>query len=222
MWKSPGHLAPVNNRQSSCSCSCKPTTTTVWGSTPRITMWLPPIQSYSRHYIHSMATPRKMLWTKAPFVYDFYRPDKGFWHGRPPGPVEYTIKVRLSWQVYQNTEASIWRHGSHSAKQWRLQVWAFYSWNGSIRDGSLHPHSLPFSLQPYSTSSAKSCHRGFQSCIELMADSSTLTGLRPRVKSTAPQLQSYSTRTIMLSPHTPQKTFRAFWMLLPRRTEPWV
>ncbi len=50
--------------------------------------------------------------------------------------------------------------------------------------------------------------------IELMADSSTLTGLRPRVKSTAPQLRSYSMWTIMLSPHTPQKTSRAFRMLL--------
>ncbi len=71
---------------------------------------------------------------------------------------------------------------------------------GSNRDVSLHPHCLPFSLQPYFVSLAKSFHRGFQSCIELMADSSTLTGLRPRVKSTTPQLQSYSMRTIMLSP----------------------
>ncbi len=149
MWKLHGHLAPVNNRQSSCSCSCKPTTTTVWGSTPRITMWLPPIHRYSRHDIYSTATPRKMPRTKAAFVFGFYRPDKGFWHGRPPGPVEYTIKVRLSWQVYQNTEASIWRHGSHSASQWWHQVWAFYSGNGSNRDVSLHPHCLPFSLQPY-------------------------------------------------------------------------
>ncbi len=113
MWKSQGHLAPVNNRQSSCSCSCKPTTTTVWRSTPRITMWLPPIQRYSRHDIHSTATPRKMPWTKATFVYGFYRPDKGFWHGRPPGPCgvyyqgmavmtsisEYWGFYMMAWQV---------------------------------------------------------------------------------------------------------------------------
>ncbi len=67
-----GDLTPVNNRQSSCTCSCKPTTTTVWDSTPRITMWLPPIQRYSRHDIHCTATPRKMLRTKAAFIYGFY------------------------------------------------------------------------------------------------------------------------------------------------------
>ncbi len=29
-------------------------------------------------------------------------PDKGFWHGRLTDPVEYTVKIRLSWKVFQN------------------------------------------------------------------------------------------------------------------------
>ncbi len=112
-WTTGGSHA-FNNRQSSCMVLAKPTTTTGWGSTPRITMWLPPIQRYSRHDIHCTATPRKMLWTKAAFIYGFHL-TKAFDMVDRQGPVEYTIKVRLSWQVYQNIEASTWWHGSHSA-----------------------------------------------------------------------------------------------------------
>ncbi len=107
--------------------------------------------------------------------------------------------IRILRLLYDSMEVTVLSNGStksvfHCLLQWKR-----------VKQGCIIAPTV-FAIF-IAASLAKSCYRGFQSCIELMVDSSTLTGLRPRVKSTAPQLQSYSTRTIMLSP---QKTSRAF------------
>ncbi len=122
------------------------------------------LRKYSQNHNVSSAQPEvQQTWypqhgnskKNAAFVHGFYWPDKGFCHGRQPGPVEYTIKVYIS--EYWGFCMTAWKSQclAMAAPSLSLLQWK----QGSNRDASLHPRCLPFSLQPYSTSLAKSCHR---------------------------------------------------------------